>query len=275
MHNAKTNSTWKDYSIIDIHAHIGSFKGYDLRTETLLDNLKRYNIRLALISNIDGAALPGKTLDLDEVAANRITLETVKANSKILRGLAWTRPLDGSPKNLEPFLRDYGFVGVKLHPEMNHFAADDPRVDGYLELCERYKVPAVFHSDQPGSNAGPEKIYAAARRHPTVAIILYHMVFGGQHEPAINVVKEAFQKKDANLFLETSQAAPKAVIKAVRELGSERVLFGSDATYYGANHYENYMTLVEALHNELSKEDFANVMYKNAERLFRLEASNK
>jgi len=266
---------WKDYSIIDIHAHIGSFQGYDLRTETLLDNLKRYNIRLALISNIDGAALPGKTLDLDEVAANKITLETVKSNSKILCGLAWARPVDGSPKNLEPFLRDHGFVGVKLHPEMNHFAADDSLVDGYLELCERYKVPAVFHSDQPGSNAGPEKIYAAARRHPMVAIILYHMVFGGPHEPAISVVKEALEKKDANLFLETSQADPKVVIKAVRELGSERVLFGSDATYYGADHYKTYGTLVETLHSQLSKEDFANVMYRNAERLFRMKASSK
>lgn len=266
---------WKDYSIIDIHAHIGSFSGYDLRTETLLDNIKRFNIRLALISNIDGAALPGRTLDLNEVAANKITLETVKLNSQILRGLAWARPVDGSPKNLESFLRDHGFVGIKLHPEMNHFAADDPRVDGYLALCERYKVPAVFHSDQPGSNAGPEKIYAIARRHPTVAIILYHMVFGGPHEPAINVVKEALQKKDANLFLETSQADPKAVIKAAREIGSERVLFGSDATYYGADHYKNYVALVEALRNELNPEDFANVMYRNAERLFKIKVSGK
>jgi len=275
MFPKKEKQVWKDYSIIDIHAHIGSFKGYDLRTETLLDNLKRFNIHLALISNIDGAALPGKTLDLDEVAANRMTLETVTSNSKILRGLAWARPLDGSPKNLEPFLRDHGFVGVKLHPEMNNFAADDPRVDGYLELCERYKVPAVFHSDQPGSNAGPEKIYAVARRHPTVPIILYHMVFGGPHQPALSVAKEAIQKKDANLFLETSQADPPAVLKAVNELGSTRVLFGSDATYYGADHYKNYIVLVEALRNELNPEDFANVMYRNAERLFRIKASGK
>jgi len=275
MSSAKEKQVWKDYSIIDIHAHIGSFTGYDLRTETLLDNLERFNIRLALISNIDGAALPGKTLDLDEVAANKITLETVKSNSEILRGLAWARPLDGSPKNLEPFLRDHSFVGIKLHPEMNHFAADDPRVDGYLELCERYKVPAAFHSDQPGGNAAPDKIYAVARRHPTVPIILYHMVFGGPHEPAISAVKEALKKKDATLFLETSQADPRAVIKAVRELGSLRVLFGSDATYYGADHYEKYQTLVETLQSELSKEDFANVMYRNAERLFRIKAIGK
>jgi len=53
---------WSEYGIIDIHAHIGSFRGFDLKTETLLSNLRRFDIRLALISNIDGAHLPGTTL---------------------------------------------------------------------------------------------------------------------------------------------------------------------------------------------------------------------
>jgi len=270
MRPTTPTDTWKDYNIIDIHAHIGSFRGYDLRTETLLDNLARYNIRLALISNIDGAALPGTTLNLDEIAANNITLQTVQAHPNLLRGLAWARPVDGAPQNIETYLRDHGFVGVKLHPEMNHFPADDARVDGYLKLCERYHVPAVFHCDQPSSNAAPEKIYAAARRHPTVTIILYHMGFGGPHDAAIEVVKQALQKKDANLYLETSQADPTAVVKAIGELGSTRVLFGSDATYYGVDHYKNYLALVGTLQKKLNGDDFANVMYRNAERLFRL-----
>jgi hypothetical protein len=266
---------WKSYNIIDVHAHIGSFRGYDLRTATLLDNLTRHAIRVALISNIDGAALPGTTQNLDETTANNITLATVRAYPGLLLGLAWARPLDGNPQNLEAFLRDHGFVGVKLHPEMNHFPADDERVDKYLELCERYEVPAVFHCDRPGSNASPERIYAVARRHPSVPIILYHMSFGGEHEAAINVVKEALQKGDANLFLETAQADPAAAVRAVRELGSRRVVFGSDATYYGASHYENYIALVDALHRELSADDFANVMHRNAEKLFKIAPAQK
>ena len=94
-----------------------------MKTETLLSNLRRFNIRLALISNIDGAHLPGTTLDLDEKSANQMTLETVQANPRLLRALAWARPTDpdGSPANIKPFLRDHGFVGVKLHPDMNQF----------------------------------------------------------------------------------------------------------------------------------------------------------
>ncbi|HEX9654546.1 MAG TPA: amidohydrolase family protein [bacterium] len=258
--------------IIDIHAHIGSFAGYDLSNETLLANLQHFNIALALISNIDGAQLP-ETRNLDESAANQITLQTVRAHPGLLRGLAWARPIDedGSPAKLEPFLRDNHFVGVKLHPEMNHFAADDSLVDGYLSLCAKYDVPAVFHSGDAGSNADPQKIYQAAKRHPTVPVILYHMGFKGPHELAIAVVKQAMQKRDADLYLETAQADSQAVLEAIKELGAERVLFGTDATYYGKDHYAHYLPLMELLRRKLSAEEFAKVMRLNAVRLFKLE----
>ncbi len=276
---ANISGVWAEYRIIDIHAHIGSFKDYDLSTPTLMSNIERYGIRLALISNIDGAELPGTTLNLDEIKANQATVEHVRRYPDQLRGLAWTRPEDGSPANVEPFLQESlstgpdkrVFVGMKFHPDMNHFAANDPRVDGYLQLCEKYKIPAVFHcGSDDSSNSAPQKIYAAARRHPTVPVILYHMGFLGPHGSAIATVKEALTKKDAQLYLETSQADPEAVMQAITELGSERVLFGTDATYYGKEHYNKYEVMMARLQKELAAEDFAKVVRGNAERLFGL-----
>lgn len=270
---------WSDHAIIDIHGHIGSFKGYDLNTATLLENIDRFGLQLVLVSNIDGANLPGTTQNLDEVAANAETAALVRKYPNKLRGLVWTRPNDGKPEKIEPFLKETIhakkkhriFVGMKLHPMMNQFPADTSIVDGYLALCEKYNIPAVFHSDKPGTNAAPEKISAVARRHPRVPIILYHMTFFGPHESAISVVKESLRKKDARLYLETAQAKTEDVLKAIRELGSERVLFGTDATYFGKQHYEKYEQLVDRLRRELSPADFANVMHKNAERLFPLQ----
>jgi predicted TIM-barrel fold metal-dependent hydrolase len=276
---ANTSGVWSEYRIIDIHAHIGSFKGYDLSTSTLMSNITRYGIRLAFISNIDGAELP-ETQSLDEIRANQATVECVRQHPNQLRGLVWTRPEDGSPTNVEPFLRDSistgpdqrVFVGMKFHPDMNHFPADDPRVDGYLQLCGKYQIPAVFHSgSDDSSNSAPQKIYAAARRHPAVPIILYHMGFLGPHGSAIATVKDALTKKDAQLYLETSQADPAEVLQAIKEFGSDRVLFGTDATYYGKNHYEKYEAMMTRLQNELSVEDFAKVVRENAEKLFRLK----
>lgn len=269
---------WHEYRVIDIHAHIGSFQGYDLSTPTLMDNIQRYGIQLALISNIDGAELP-QTQNLDEIKANQATAEHVRRYPDRLRGLVWIRPNDGAPATVEPFLQDSiatgpspkVFVGIKFHPDMNNFPADDARVDGYLQLCEKYALPAVFHSGSDDtSNAAPRRIYAAARRHPNVPIILYHMGFLGPHNAAIAIVKESLTRGNAQLYLETAQADPNAVLQAIKTLGSARVLFGTDATYYGKTHYEKYETMLTRLKNELPADDFAKVVRGNAERLFKL-----
>jgi len=264
---------WQRDRIIDIHGHIGTFQGFDLTTGTLLKNIRNYGIGMVLVSNIDGADLLGQTANLDESNANRATLDMVVQHPEQLHGILWARPEDGSASNLEPFLRDHPrtFVGVKFHPIMNHFAADDPRVDQYLDLCDRYSVPAVFHCDKPGTDGSPQRIYAVAKRHPNVPIILYHMVFYGPHEEGIAVVRESLRKKDAQLYLETAQAKSDDVIKAVKELGADRVLFGSDAPYFGEGHYSKYERQVSRLRSELSPEDFAKVVRGNAVKLFRLK----
>jgi len=277
----KQTGLWREYRIIDVHAHIGSFKGYDLSTPTLLENIQRYGIRLALISNIDGADLP-QTQNLDEIKANEATAEHVRQYSDKLRGLVWIRPNDGAPANIEPLLQDTIaagpskkiFVGMKIHPDMNNFSADDSRVDGYLRLCEKYQIPAVFHcGSDDTSNSAPQRIYAVARRHPNVPIILYHTGFLGPHGAAIALVKASIAKGDAQLYLETAQVDPAEVLRAIKALGSDRVLFGTDATYYGKAHYEKYDVMMARLKNELAAKDFAKVVRGNAERLFQLRSS--
>ncbi len=270
----QSTGRWQDYGIIDVHGHIGSFKGYDLSTETLLSNVREYGLRLVLVSNIDGAELP-ETENVDEATANNRTAEFLRQHVSRFRGLLWSRPNNGSPVNLDRFLADTSlrgmFAGIKIHPEMNHFPADDPRVDGYLALCEKYRIPAVFHSDAPGSNADPRRIYAAARRHPTVPIILYHSGFKTSHDSAFAVVKEAISKNDANLYLETAQVSVDDMMRGIKMVGVERMLFGTDATYFGKEHYKRYEPHIERLRKELSSEDFAKVVRGNAERLFPLQ----
>jgi len=268
---------WSQYGIIDIHAHIGTFRGYDLGLETLLESLRRYGVHMALISNIDSANAALLTKNLTETVSNRATEQAVRQYPELLRGLIWAKPESGSPSEVEPFLShklENGspvFVGIKFHPEFNHFSADDPRVDGYLKLCEKYGISAVFHCGHPGTNSGVEKIYAAARRHPSVSVILYHMGFFGPYEPAITAAKKARANRDALLYLETAQADPDSVIHAIRELGSSYLLFGTDATYYGRDHYAKYQKLIDRLKRDLAPGDFDKVVRGNAEALFHLK----
>ena len=263
--HAGEDPIWRRARAIDVHAHLGTFQGYDLSLPTLTDNMERHAIRIALVSNIDGASLPGVTGDLPEKAANDVTRDVVAKNPR-LRGLAWARPGDAgsSPANLKPYLERDHFVGVKLHPEMNHFAADAPEVDGYLALCDEFHVPAVFHCQ------AAEPIARAARRHPQVPVILYHSGFGSDHQEAIATVEAAVKKHDADLYLETAQVDAASALEMVKRVGARRVVFGTDATYYGHEHYRRYTELVKLLAEKLSPADFQLVMSGNAERLFHL-----
>ena len=265
--------TWEEYRVIDIHGHIGSFKGFDLSTETLLANVNEYRLHYVLVSNIDGAELP-ETDNVDELTANNRTVEFLRRHPEHFRGLLWSRPNDGSPAALEKFLADSSlrglFVGIKIHPEMNHFPADAPTVDGYLALCEKYRLPALFHSDLPGSNGDPRKIYDVARRHPLVPVVLYHSGFKSNHDSAFAVVKEAIARNDANLYLETAQVGVNDMMRGIREVGVDRMLFGTDATYFGKEHYKRYEAHIKRLRDELSSGDFDKVVHGNAERLFPL-----
>ena len=50
----------------------------------------------------------------------------------------------------------------------------------------------------------------------------------GPHQESIETVKRSLIRKDADLYLEVAQADPDSVLQAVRELGSQRVLLGTD-----------------------------------------------
>lgn len=284
--------------MIDVHAHIGSFVGYDLSEPTLLAEVAGAGVELALVSNIDGAAVPGKTRNLSETEANRATERFVRSYPRGFRGLLWGRPDRGDASDLEPFAHlrlDASdpradpravpggraapwtrriFVGLKIHPEMNTVPADAPAMDPYLRLAARHGYPVVAHCDGQVDDASAARLLVLARRHPGVPVVLYHTGFQGPHEPAIAAAEAALglagDGPPANLWLETAQLPPAAALEAVERVGADRVLFGTDATFYGRGHYARYRPLLDALRGALSPADFARVTHENARTLFRL-----
>lgn len=268
---------WSAVQAIDIHAHIGSFKGFEMGRQALIANVKRFGIRMALVSNVDGAELPGITANMGEAKANEETEKLVLSDPQHFRGLIWVTPHSAKIEIAKHFidmrLNDSDkpvFVGMKFHPEFDHYWADDNTVDPYLDLCAKNKLVAVFHCGAPGTKSEPERIYKAAKRHPKVPVVLYHMGFNSDHLDAISTVAQSIKNKDADLYVDTAQCSPSAVIAAVKRLGANRVMFGTDATYYGSEHYHHYDELLDKLREALSPHDFALVMHDNAARLFKL-----
>ena len=191
-----------------------------------------------------------------------------------LRGLVWVRP-GVTPLRLVRRLLADGFVGLKFHPTVDDYPADDPDLDPYLELAARAGVPVAIHS-APGE-ADPDHIRRLAERFPTVPILLYHTYLGPEEGRwrAVQHVRE-----QPNLYLETSWCRAEQIFHFIREVGPEKVVFGSDASVDGSAHYcrrppnvegrETYnqglLHLVRALEPAAARL----VMGDNARQLFRI-----
>jgi predicted TIM-barrel fold metal-dependent hydrolase len=123
-------------------------------------------------------------------------------------------------------VRDWGFKGLKLHPTINGFhLADSGLVNPLFEEAGDLGIPIIVHGASDLYNAPPE-FAEMARRFPKVKLLMAHMGFFWAVDQAI-----AYAKELPNLYLETSRAPIFEITTAVRELGPNKVIWGTDSPF--------------------------------------------
>lgn len=117
----------------------------------------------------------------------------------------------------------YNFKGVKLHPVDYSLAPFEETTIELLNMAAYYDIPVLYHcSDE--MMCLPLEIEWAAEQCPKTKIVLGHMGGFFHQEDALNVAK-----RNENVFLETcEQPYSQSIKRAVKEIGSERILFGTD-----------------------------------------------
>lgn len=159
------------------------------------------------------------------------------AGQSRLLGCATINPTFGQAavKELEKLVVEEGFKGVKLMAVLHKYDVDDPTVDPVMRKARELGLVASIHSGE--GCVHPNRIGNVAGRFPDVPIVMDHMGYPDATEDAIRVAEER-----PNVVLGTtvlrffksdpSQAVPAAVAEAVRRLGPERVVFGSNLPEY-------------------------------------------
>lgn len=124
---------------------------------------------------------------------------------------------------LDRAVKQFGFKGVKFHPA--HYSLQPFGIDtvNILKRAAEYDIPVLFHCSDEACCL-PLQIAEACRQSPETTVILAHM--GGFYhlEDAIRVCQ-----KYPNVYMDTCESPfPHGIEKAVRELGAEKILFGTD-----------------------------------------------
>jgi hypothetical protein len=176
-------------------------------------------------------------------------------------GYTYVNPnhIDRSLEEMERCIVRGPMVGIKLWVATR---CNDPALDPIVQLATKLQIPIYQHTwlkitgNLPGEST-PSDLAELAARHPRATLLCGHA--GGDWEQGIRTVRPF-----KNIILETAGGDPTAgmVEMAVRELGPERVIYGSDA---GGRSFASQLAKVEAA--EITEQEKRLILGANLRRL--------
>ena len=186
-----------------------------------------------------------------------------------------------TPAEMEAEIKDkvgHGAKGLKFHPVANRFSADDRRMWPAYSTALETGLPVLFHSgelemvDQAARDYGrPRSFETILQSFPTLTVILAHMARGFLEESS------ALAKKYGNLYFDISAiissyekkggfSSEEHAAKLIREIGADRVLFGSDWPWY-----DPVLAMERFNRLDLTAEEKRKILGLNAARIFGLK----
>lgn len=118
---------------IDAHSHVGYFGGWadvGYTDEQMVAEMDRYGIEKSVVSYMD----------------NTVVEQAVKRFPDRFVGITWANPYEGD-KAVETVVREvreHGFQGIKLHPLLNAFTANDAVVHPLMEVAQQMDLPVFI-----------------------------------------------------------------------------------------------------------------------------------
>lgn len=224
------------YFIIDSHTHVYP----DKIAQKAADSIGQfYNINMHLdgsvstllktmeTSGVSKSLICSAALTPDRVATiNNFIAATVQAHPDKLMGLMTLHPDMEDPKAEVERAMQMGLKGVKLHPDMQKFALDDPICDQMYAACEGV-CPMLLHTgDKRYRYSNPDMIPRVLEKFPNLTLICAHMGGYSEWEEAAKCLA------DTNVYVDCSSTFFALEKEKVLELfdlfGEDRILFGSD-----------------------------------------------
>ena len=156
------------------------------------------------------------------------------------------------------------YVGCKFLCDYHHVAMEGESLAPYWEFLNENHLLALCHTWGGSRFNGVENVRAVAEKYPNVTIVVGHSCHG-QWAEAIRLAQDF-----PNVYLElTAVLDDRGILdRFVREVGSHRILFGTDLPWFSTHH--GIGCILDA---EMTDDDRHNILHRNGEAIFaRLEA---
>jgi predicted TIM-barrel fold metal-dependent hydrolase len=258
-----------DIKAIDFHSHFGewnrevsppaSYVLVDSTYDYLLENMTYANISISINSHLYGVFPRG---NVDAVKGNLLGIEAAERLPGVYLW-AVVNPLQPASYDQAAWLvKKERCLGIKIHPEEHRYPIMEYGKEIY-EFAARHHAAILTHSGEEWSK--PEDFCIFANRYPEVKTIIAHLglKWDGDFRHQIRAIQSSVQD---NLFTDTSSAQTmncNIIETAVAEIGSEKILFGTDSGCYFSPCHRARVNFAR-----IGIEDKLNILYRNGLRIF-------
>ena len=203
------------------------------------------------------------TVPVQVESINDFIADCVKKYPDKFIGFAAMHPdYEGPEKEIERAI-SLGLKGVKLHPDFQQFAIDDPKAMKIYEIIEG-RLPLLIHTgDIRYKYSHPQMLVNVLERFPKLDVIGAH--FGGWSEWD-NAAKILGGRR---LWVDTSSSlysmSPEHARELIDAFGTENVLFGTDYPMWTAEHELELFNKIP-----LNEKEREMILHENAEKLLNI-----
>jgi predicted TIM-barrel fold metal-dependent hydrolase len=255
-----------DLPLIDIHTHIGRLPGVvgEAFTPEDLCYIAAHEGALFMLASSASVATVSQSLGTAEAVA------MVKRHGECLGGMLWLNPHDPRCFADVPTAVEHGFLGIKIHPQLDNYAVDEQALSQVFSCAREHGWPILTHTGNDGTPISADKYEPLIRAYPEVTLILAHL--------RLEAIPLA--RRYDNVYLDTTYVDPMMVEIGVAAAGADKILFGSDAAEgFDVGHPvararppRSYAGLIAAIRQRgVSEAELVKITYLNARRLFGLE----
>jgi predicted TIM-barrel fold metal-dependent hydrolase len=255
--------TTSDIAIIDCHTHIGRLPGvvHDLYGAEDLHYIGANEGVTAMLASSASASLVSQATGTTE------TIEMVRCYGETLKGVLWLNPHDPAWAQDVPRAVAHGFVGIKIHPVLDHYAVTRPALDDIFLCAQEQGWPIITHT---GPDASPTSAFCyepLVQAYPRVCLVLAHL--------RLEAIPLA--RRYDNVYVDTTHVDSKLIELALPILGSNKILFGTDAPAgFDVGHAlarerprRSYAGIIGDLRTkEIPDASLERILYENARELF-------
>lgn len=187
--------------------------------------------------------------DADYDKANMQVGEAVLRHPERIVGLARINPTFGADHTrylLDKYVAEWGCRGVKLVAGYDFYRPNSMAVmKPLLDAARQHGLRILFHSGDAPRDL-PSLQAKAAEAYPDVTFVLAHMGMHAFLWEAIIAAQEL-----PNVYVDTSQAYPFDIKTFVREVGIEKVTYGSDVPYQSPRIEQEKLRVIDLTEDEM------------------------